>query len=525
MTVPSRRNLAGVLQRREVREAAFISAIVTSRAADGTAYVKRLDGTCEQRAGFEPGAGLGSIVTVPGRSVHVTRGLASASGHLSAGLGVGALESAGGGFLFVEALDPAEYEPGQSYSVTVTGVGFTAATVLRFLLAIDPLAPAQTAHPELTITSQALVSSEEITLGITVGAGAAPAVGLPLGYSAGAGQVERVKADAYGVAIVSTAVEAVYLLLTRDGSGYLDMRGITADGEDLGVILPDGYFLGVDGFGTSIYPAAIDGLGPACRALRDDSTGDIVVLDWFGPLVDGTPTAYTYTPAGSWVATDPMQIAAGGALYWWEWEYAAGATSTSIRLMTSEDATLSAPTEVWSGTINATTVSPTTFDVPVWGEYTTTHASLWLGAIDEVQLYEVLTVTLAGSSPTQRAAAAEGVTLGRRAGHPASASSSLSLEGDQGGATEGTELPARTVDATDPENDHAAWATVGDVVDISPDPADSGWWILRGSAPNLVLEHRSAAGALLDTINLDYSGAPTALSVHVLADPIEVTLP
>ena len=164
---------------------------------------------------------VASVIAVPAGNVFVTRGLARATGHLTAGLGPGNLSSVASPFLFVESVEPALYEPGESYEVVVTGGGFTASTVLAFLLAIDALAPSLVAHPQISITGQVLVDPTRIDLSIDVDAAAPPASELPFGYSPSSAHQLRAKANVYGVSLPAPGTITLVKTVVNDDGGTL----------------------------------------------------------------------------------------------------------------------------------------------------------------------------------------------------------------------------------------------------------------------------------------------------------------
>jgi len=124
-----------------------------SRETDGTLLVQRLDGECISREGA-CARYVGQIVELPCRPPFTLRG-ASGIAMRSSRRTVSTM--------WVESLSPDSYEQGQSYTVTVTGYGFTASSVVEFLLP-----ETDTIHPGITITEIRLIDAETLEVDIDV---------------------------------------------------------------------------------------------------------------------------------------------------------------------------------------------------------------------------------------------------------------------------------------------------------------------------------------------------------------------
>lgn len=155
--------------RRERERAPVRTSRVTGRNEDGTVRLQRTDGECVARGGISD-AYTGQVVIEPNRSPLSRRGTA----------GIAQVSEQGSvSILWVERLDPNEYRPGASYSVTVTGRGFRPETVFEFLrpgLAYVP-------NGDITITASTYVDETTFLLEIDVDPGAALyRRGAPLAY-------------------------------------------------------------------------------------------------------------------------------------------------------------------------------------------------------------------------------------------------------------------------------------------------------------------------------------------------------
>jgi hypothetical protein len=116
--------LEQVFLRRERERAPVRTSRVVGRNPDGTVRLQRTDGECIARGGVSP-VYTGEVVMEPTRTPLSRRGAAGIAG---------IAESASVATLWVERLDPDRYRPGATYTVTVTGQGFTPATQLDFLI-------------------------------------------------------------------------------------------------------------------------------------------------------------------------------------------------------------------------------------------------------------------------------------------------------------------------------------------------------------------------------------------------------
>jgi hypothetical protein len=161
--------LEQALSRRERERAPVRTSRVTGRNDDGTVLLQRSDAECVARGGVSD-AYTGEVVLEPARSPFARRGTAGIAQ---------AAEQGSVSILWVERLDPDRYRPGASYSVTVTGRGFTPATVFEFLrpgLAYVP-------NEGISITSSTFVDETTFLLEIDVAPTAALfRRGAPLAY-------------------------------------------------------------------------------------------------------------------------------------------------------------------------------------------------------------------------------------------------------------------------------------------------------------------------------------------------------
>jgi hypothetical protein len=304
---------------------------------------------------------------------------------------------------------------------------------------------------------------------------------------------------------------ATFILYFRTGGGELKGVWYNAFGAEIEAI---GFTAGSDGLGTSIFAEATDALEQGIRIMLD-SGGDLVTIDVTGNAV------YTYTPPGSWIATSPQKI--GDTIYWWEWESTTGAT-TNVRLMSSDSAKWTAPVEIQAEVIAAVTASPVTWEVPVGPEFTVDRTALWISANDgEVVRRARIVLPLSGGAALFRATESESAGAGQRAGFPLSASLGIALQGDGGPATESDELPVVSWDGTK-DDDPAAWAAIGSVVDMAPDPGSTSFvWVLR-ETPMRQIERWSAAGSLIEAVAINAPVFPVPIGLHILADPVLVVV-
>jgi hypothetical protein len=145
----------------------IVPARVMGRNTDGTVNLQRYDGTCTSR-GEVSSHYTGQIVSEVPKPAYNRTGAAGVA-QISSSQSVGTL--------WVESIDPDEYEQGLSYSVTVIGKGFTSTTEFAFLqLGSDEI------NEDITIDSKTLVSATEYTLEITVAADADAVSAAPLAY-------------------------------------------------------------------------------------------------------------------------------------------------------------------------------------------------------------------------------------------------------------------------------------------------------------------------------------------------------
>lgn len=143
---------------------------VVGRATDGTLQLQDLEGECIAR-GCRTAEAEGEVTKRPLGPCWDNQGAAGVSG-----LSV----RAGAGVLWVESIDPDSYAPGQSYTVTVIGLGFTEATLFEFLHASS-----EEVNLDVVITSMTLISSTEYELEIDVDPDAAPIVDGDLAFDPG----------------------------------------------------------------------------------------------------------------------------------------------------------------------------------------------------------------------------------------------------------------------------------------------------------------------------------------------------
>jgi hypothetical protein len=160
------------LDRHAVQTAPLRAARVVGRNPDGTEQLVRVDTTCVTR-GAPDNNYTGMVIGVPSVAVIQRSG---ATGIGSAPTVVSA------DTLWIDALDPHDWSPGHTYSVTVTGRGFDATTAIDFL---EPVAAglASKINADITITGQTVIDSETLRLEIAVRPGARlyPA-GAPIAY-------------------------------------------------------------------------------------------------------------------------------------------------------------------------------------------------------------------------------------------------------------------------------------------------------------------------------------------------------
>jgi hypothetical protein len=162
------RALRSVLDDRRDKEADVRPAKVVGRNTDGTAQVQRLDAECVGRGGA---SGYGGEIVVSLPAIMNRRGTSGVAG---------ATQRGSGDTLWVEALDPAVFSPGDTgLEVTVTGRGFTPSTLFEFL------SPDGSVNADVTLVTRTYVDSETYTLTINVAAGAALFPAAALAYDVG----------------------------------------------------------------------------------------------------------------------------------------------------------------------------------------------------------------------------------------------------------------------------------------------------------------------------------------------------
>ncbi|HON76741.1 MAG TPA: hypothetical protein PLR87_15400 [Thermoanaerobaculaceae bacterium] len=159
------RALRSVLDDRRDKEADVRPAKVVGRNTDGTAKTQRLDAECVGRGGA---SGYGGEIVVSLPAIMNRRGTSGVAG---------ATQRGSGDTLWVEALDPAVFSPGDTaLAVTVTGRGFTPTTRFEFL------SPDGSVNEDVTIVTSVYVDDETYTLTINVAADAALFEAAALAY-------------------------------------------------------------------------------------------------------------------------------------------------------------------------------------------------------------------------------------------------------------------------------------------------------------------------------------------------------
>jgi hypothetical protein len=154
--------LQSLLSRREREQAAVRTARVLGRHQDGTETIQRLDAACVTRAPRDNHY-AGTVVVAP----------RLAAFHRTGSTGIATLtEVASAATLWIERLDPSDYRPGQSYTVTVTGRGFDDRVQIDFLEPASPYAQGQTINEDITVLDLHIVSPELLYLEIAVAPGA-----------------------------------------------------------------------------------------------------------------------------------------------------------------------------------------------------------------------------------------------------------------------------------------------------------------------------------------------------------------
>jgi hypothetical protein len=154
--------LQSLLAQRERDRAPVRTARVLGRHEDGTERLQRTDAACVTRAPRDNHY-TGTVVLSPSSSFVRRTG----------STGIATLtEVVSAATLWIERLDPSDYRPGQTYTVTVTGRGFDDRVQIDFLEPAPPFAPGQTINPDLEVLAVLVVSSELLLLEITLRPGA-----------------------------------------------------------------------------------------------------------------------------------------------------------------------------------------------------------------------------------------------------------------------------------------------------------------------------------------------------------------
>lgn len=149
--------LAGIHKRQRREDAELRPTRIEGRNPDGTVRQRRLDGTCIER-GPICSAYEGQIIEVPCNPGFRLRG--------AAGVPMSRIARTVA-TLWVERLDPEIFLPGTTYDVTVFGNGFTANTLIEFLL-LD----GETVNPHVTVESIGFVDANTLELVVVVAADA-----------------------------------------------------------------------------------------------------------------------------------------------------------------------------------------------------------------------------------------------------------------------------------------------------------------------------------------------------------------
>jgi hypothetical protein len=160
--------LRSLLDRRERDQAPARPARVLGRHEDGTERLQRTDAACVTRAPRDNHY-TGTVVLSPSSSFVRRTG--------STGIAT-ITEAISSPTLWVESLDPSDYRPGQSYTVTVIGRGFDERVRIEFLEppVAGPIAQGQTINEDITVHitvhTTTVVDPETLFLEITVRPGA-----------------------------------------------------------------------------------------------------------------------------------------------------------------------------------------------------------------------------------------------------------------------------------------------------------------------------------------------------------------
>jgi hypothetical protein len=156
--------LQSLLSRRERDQAPVRTARVLGRHEDGTERLQRTDAACVTRAPRDNHY-TGTVVLSPSSSFVRRTG----------STGIATLtETVSAATLWIERLDPSDYRPGKSYTVTVIGRGFDDRVRIEFLEppVAGPIAQGQTINEDITVHSTTVVAPETLFLEITVRPGA-----------------------------------------------------------------------------------------------------------------------------------------------------------------------------------------------------------------------------------------------------------------------------------------------------------------------------------------------------------------
>jgi hypothetical protein len=181
--------LSAFLARQNRDQSPARTARVLGRHLDGTERLQRTDALCVTR-GTPDSHYTGTILLNP----------SLAAFHRAGVTGIGTTHIIPAGTLWIETLDPAEYHPGQTYQVTVTGRGFDDTVQIDFL---DPsLAIYGTSeiplNPDLEVQALHLIDTETLLLALVVAPGARLLTNAPIAFGR-PGRARSRKPDAYAV--------------------------------------------------------------------------------------------------------------------------------------------------------------------------------------------------------------------------------------------------------------------------------------------------------------------------------------
>jgi|GEM_PF-1066278 len=154
--------LARLLTRRERDHAPTRAARVLGRNEDGTERLQRTDATCVTRGAVSSNF-AGQVILESAISPFHRLGsidIAPVSQQASADT------------LWIDRLDPAELRPGESYTITVTGRGFTPGVVIEFLEPAPLFVQPTVLNGDVTIESLTVEDDSTIALNVTVAPGA-----------------------------------------------------------------------------------------------------------------------------------------------------------------------------------------------------------------------------------------------------------------------------------------------------------------------------------------------------------------